>query len=93
MQNQGAVMEQGFYCAGQYALLPDGFSDFSEFRDWLMTQRFPLVVETVCLHENNRDSSWPQEKGLCLAPYFLWNEKVSDTKLKITAMRRYSIKR
>ena len=64
-------MEQGFYCVGQYALLPKGFSDFSEFRDWLTTQSFPLVVEAVCLHENNNDPSGPQEKGLCLAPYFL----------------------
>lgn len=64
-------MEQGFYCTGQYALLPEGFSSFSEFRDYLETQAFPFVVKTVCLHEDNLDPSWPQEKGLCLAPYFL----------------------
>lgn len=64
-------MEQAFYCAGEYALLPEGFGDFAEFRDWLMTQSFPLMVEAVCLREDNRDPSWPQQKGLCLAPYFL----------------------
>ncbi len=52
-------MEQGFYCCGQYALLPEGFSNFTEFRGWLLTQSFPLKVETVCLHENNHDRSWP----------------------------------
>ena len=76
-------MEQGFYCAGQYALLPEGFADFSEFRDWLMTQHFPLVVEAVCLHENNHDRSWPQEKGLCLAPYFLTGYADEPTYLTI----------
>ena len=76
-------MEQGFYCVGQYALLPEGFSDFSEFRDWLMTQHFPLVVEAVCLHENNHDRSWPQEKGLCLAPYFLTGYADEPTYLTI----------
>ena len=76
-------MEQGFYCAGQYALLPEGFADFAEFRDWLMTQSFPLVVEAVCLQENNHDPSWPQEKGLCLAPYFLTGYSDEPTYLTI----------
>ena len=76
-------MEQAFYCAGQYALLPEGFGDFAAFRDWLMTQSFPLVVEAVCLHENNHDPSWPQEKGLCLAPYFLTGYSDEPTYLTI----------
>jgi hypothetical protein len=48
-----------------------------------MTQHFPLVVEAVCLHENNHDRSWPQEKGLCLAPYFLTGYADEPTYLTI----------
>ena len=82
-------MEQGFYCAGQYALLPEDFADFSEFRDWLMTQHFPLVMDVVCLHENNHDRSWPQEKGLCLAPYFLTG--YADEPVPLTIPSPYAV--
>ena len=82
-------MEQGFYCAGQYALLPEDFADFSDFRDWLMTQHFPLVMDVVCLHENNHDRSWPQEKGLCLAPYFLTG--YADEPVPLTIPSPYAV--
>lgn len=76
-------MEKGFYYKSAYALVPEEFETYEDFRQYLNNATYPLQLRTVVMREDNKvPMRINVQTGICLAPYFLkgyWDEPVTLT--------------